>query len=106
VTGGVSLNGATLQGSLLNGFTPAPNDLFFIILNDGTDPVSGQFAEGNLVFIDLQAFAVSYEGDSTTNSVTGGNDVVLQLVPEPTTATITAIGALLLTARRRARSAA
>ena len=103
VTGGVNLNGATLEGSLLNGFVPAPNDLFFIILNDGTDAVSGQFAEGNLAFLNFEAFAISYEGDSATNSVTGGNDVVLQLVPEPTTGAIACVGALLLVARRRAR---
>jgi MYXO-CTERM domain-containing protein len=105
VTGGVSLNGATLQGSLLNNFTPAPNDLFFIIINDGTDPVSGQFAEGNLAFLDFQAFSISYQGDSATNSVTGGNDVVLQLVPEPGTAVLGVAGLLLLTVRRRRRAA-
>jgi autotransporter-associated beta strand protein len=100
-TGGVSLNGAALQGSLLNNFTPGPNDLFFIIINDGTDAVSGQFAEGNLVFLDFQAFNISYEGDSATNSISGGNDVVLQLVPEPATGALGALGVILLAARRR-----
>ena len=105
VTGGVTLSGATLAGSLLNGFTAVSADLFFIIVNDGADPVQGVFAQGSLVTIGAQNFAISYAGNFTgaaaTNSFTGGNDVVLRLVPEPGTGALLLLGTLGLGLRRR-----
>ena len=82
--GTVTLAGA-LEGSLINGFTPAVNDIFFIILNDGVDPVSGTFAglaEGAPLQIGGSDFTISY----AANGDGGGtpNDVALLAVPEPT----------------------
>ena len=105
VTGGVTLAGAQLNGSLINGFTAGATDLFFIIINDGADPVQGAFAQGTLVTIGTQLFSISYTGNFTgtpaTSTFTGGNDVVLRVVPEPGTATLLILGALGFGFRRR-----
>ena len=105
VTGGVTLAGAQLNGSLINGFTAGATDLFFIIINDGADPVQGAFAQGTLVTIGTQLFSISYTGNFTgtpaTSTFTGGNDVVLRAVPEPGTAALLLLGALGLGGRRR-----
>jgi autotransporter-associated beta strand protein len=45
--GEVVLNGGSLVGDLLGGFIPTPGTLFYIVVNDGTDPVQGTFAEGS-----------------------------------------------------------
>jgi len=88
VAGNISLSGS-LAGTLLSGFTANPGDLFFIIINQGTNPVQGTFA-GNpaeVVFSGpggTMTFAIGYTGNSTQNTFTGGNDVVLAAdVPEP-----------------------
>jgi hypothetical protein len=43
VHGSVTLDG-TLQVSVINGFRPMLNQVFVIVNNDGTDPLSGTFA--------------------------------------------------------------
>ena len=105
IGGGISLSGAQLTGSLLNNFTPLPADLFFIIINDGNDAVQGTFAQGSQVTIGGQTFNISYAGNFTgsmaTNSFTGGNDIVLQIVPEPGTATLLMLGLAGIGIRRR-----
>jgi fibronectin-binding autotransporter adhesin len=83
VTGGITLAG-DLQGSLINGFAGS-NDLFFIMINDGTDAVSGTFnglPQGSLVNFSGKNFAITYVANFETNSLTGGNDIAL-VVPEP-----------------------
>lgn len=111
VTGGISLAGE-LKGSLLNGFTPAPDSLFFILLNDGSDGVTGTFAglaEGSTVSFGGADFRISYRAESglTTAASFGnadGNDVALIAVPEPSSAVALLGGiALLLAVRRRGR---
>jgi fibronectin-binding autotransporter adhesin len=86
VTGSITLAG-DLQGSLINGFTGSP-DFFFIIINDGTDPVNGTFnglPEGSLTTFSGTPFQIFYSANSETGTQTGGNDVLV-VVPEPTTA--------------------
>ena len=108
VTGGVTLGGAlSLSGSYLT--TPSvTNDLFFAIINDGADAISGTFAgiaDGSHVFAaNGQDFIVSYFGDSVGGTPTGGNDFVLQAVPEPGSAAFL-LGGLSMLAGRRRRSA-
>jgi hypothetical protein len=116
VTGTVTLqNNPQLAGFIAAGGSIANGDLFFIVNNDGTDPVIGGFSgignggQGSPGFVVLnnQPFFVSYFGDSTTNGfdVPGGNDIVLRAVPEPQTwATVmSGIGALVGLQRFRRR---
>jgi fibronectin-binding autotransporter adhesin len=109
VTGTVALNGSDLQLSL-GAFTPAPGDLFYLILNDGPEAITGSFAgfsEGSFFSAGGQDFQITYlanwTGSQATSTFTGGNDVALQAVPEPavSVALLTGFG-LLLRRRRRA----
>ena len=106
----VVVNGAlTLSGSLnltaFSGFTPANGDLIFILLNDSNDVVNGTFsglAQGDVVGNHLGFdWQISYTGDSTGNSFTGGNDIVLMAVPEPRAVLLGGLGLLLILRRRR-----
>ena len=103
VTGSLALNGASLAGSLLGGFTPTPGDLFFLLNNDGIDPVTGLFLQGANTTFDGTTFDISYTGDFGTNafSAAGGNDVVLRVVPEPSTLALLFASGLLAGRRRR-----
>jgi fibronectin-binding autotransporter adhesin len=82
-------------------YTAAFVDLFFVIINGGSDAVTGTFANATTpLVIEGQSydtikfngidFAISYQGNSGTNSFTGGNDVVLMAVPEPNSLAILA----------------
>lgn len=106
VNGAVSLSGALSLASLA-GFTPVNGDLVFLLLNDGTDAISGTFAGlsqgavlGNYLGFDWQ---ISYAADSALGSFSGGNDVALMAVaiPEPRAALLGGIGLLMLARRRR-----
>ncbi len=97
---------ATLAG-LLNvslGFTPTNGDLFFILLNDFDDAVSGTFsglADHSEFTVGDQKFKISYSGNSQAISFSGGNDVVLMAIPEPGAAFLGSLGILALLRRRR-----
>jgi len=112
VTGTVDLGGATLGATL--GYAPAwysgggPPDLLYIIKNDGTDAVTGQFdglpqmSQFDLLYNGTTYRAlISYEGDYAAAALTGGNDVVVAL-PEPATLGLLAAGGLALLRRKRA----
>jgi autotransporter-associated beta strand protein len=111
VTGTVTLNSPTLAINLT--YDPVDFvDRFFILQNDGTDPISGTFLnlpEGQTFTVGGQIFRITYQGDFTTNATTGGNDVLLMAIPEPGTPALV-VGAVLFTAasvrRRRANRAA
>lgn len=108
----VVVNGTVTLNSLLTlttfTGTYAANNLLFILLNDGTDAISGTFtglaqgaSVGTYAGFDWQ---ISYTGDSTGPAFTGGNDVVLLAVtaiPEPSAALLGALGLLMLLRRRR-----
>jgi autotransporter-associated beta strand protein len=104
VTGTINLSG-TLATSFTAG-TYANGNLLFILLNDGGDAVSGNFAtltQGAIVTnyggYDWQ---ISYTADSTGNTFTGGNDIALMAIPEPNVAALLGgLGTLLLLRRRR-----
>ena len=109
VHGTISLAG-NLTGALLDGFTANAGDLFFIILNQGASPVSGTFSgnPSSVVFTGAggsQAFLVSYHGNATADTFTGGNDVVLEAVPEPgeLDLALAALGMLAFRGRMRRR---
>ena len=100
VTGSVTLTGGDLSLSILSGVQT--NDLYFIILNDSNDPIATIFASLNGAATDLsqgayfssggQAFLISYTADSVGGTFTGGNDVALLAVPEPSTWALLGLG--------------
>lgn len=100
VTGSVNLTGGDLTLSILSGIQT--NDLYFIVLNDSNDAVTGIFATLNNVATDLsqgalfssggQQFQISYTADSVGGTFTGGNDVALLAVPEPSTWALLGLG--------------
>ena len=106
VTGVVNLTG-TLNTQFTAG-TYVNGNLLFFLLNDGTDAITGTFnnlAQGAIVTnfggFDWQ---ISYNanGDSLGSpSFTGGNDVALMAIPEPSSALLSGLASLLLLRRRR-----
>lgn len=89
VTGTVTLNDTPL--SLTLGAGVQEGDIFYIILNDSSDAVSGIFsgyAQGSQFTLNNQNFLISYTAESGTGPggfQGGGNDVALMAVPEPST---------------------
>jgi autotransporter-associated beta strand protein len=106
-TGAIQLQNAQLLLAL--GVGIREGDTFFVVVNDGTDPVTGTFLDlpdDTIFTVSGQGFRVSYDADSTTGTVDGGNDIALLAVPEPgSTALLLVGGALLLPRRRRAVTA-
>jgi autotransporter-associated beta strand protein len=102
-TGAVSLAGnfsLTLDG----GYVHNDGALFFILENDVSDAIVGTFAglaNNAIVTIGGNDFQIGYFGDSTTNSFTGSNDVVLMAVPEPSVPLLGALALGVFAARRR-----
>ncbi len=122
VTGNIDLNsdagaGSNLQITLANGFTPFQNETFTLIANDGTaDSISNFFAS-----VDGQALGPNNTFTLTNNTgsytaqlfyngeggaISGGNDLVLQVVPEPNAmaSVIGGLGMLLGLGRFRRRA--
>ena len=80
LSGLIDLGSATIQASLIGGFTPTVGQVFRIIDNDDIDAVSNTFAgmsEGAGVLVSGQAFRVSYVGgdgnDVTLTAIVGGS---------------------------------
>lgn len=94
-TGAVSLNGADLQLSLLTttGHSIGFGDVFFLVINDGGNAINGTFAslngapttlnEGATFFLNSQQYTITYQASFAGNSFTGGNDIALRAIPEP-----------------------
>jgi hypothetical protein len=94
VTGSTLLAG-DLAFTITTGVGIEEGDLFFIVINDGSDAVSGTFATVNGSTFDAMAFAgagsghmfeISYTADFDTGSFSDGNDVAIRAVstvPEP-----------------------
>jgi len=106
VVGSASLAG--LLSITMGSFTPTDGSLFFILANDVTDQTSGTFSNasvnGNTYNLGGQDFQISYFGKHTgsgAGTFTGGNDVVLMAIPEPTSALLGGLGLLALLRRRR-----
>jgi fibronectin-binding autotransporter adhesin len=102
-SGGVSANGVTLDGAILQLFdlsegTIAKNTIFTVIENTSGSAIVGTFAgveEGSTITVGSQSFIVSYVGGT-------GNDLVLTAIPEPSTiALISAFSLLGVTYVRR-----
>jgi autotransporter-associated beta strand protein len=112
VNGGATLIFPELNVNLGGSYLPAGTDKLFILVVSGSDPIIGQFnnvPEGAVIGVGGQFSAkVSYLGDSATDSLTGGNDVVLYnfiSVPEPGTVLgLSAFGIFAVRVIRRRRS--
>ena len=96
VTGTVAIDsGADLKLTLSTGFNLLEGDIIFLIDNDNTDAIQGVFTslngvnttlgEGSKFTWNSQSWEITYKADSATSSFSGGNDVALMVVPEPST---------------------
>lgn len=90
----VTINNASLAGTLGAGYVSIPGDELVMIRNRGTDLVSGKFLQGDLIEIGGKKFAIDYafDGDGDGNL----NDVALirygaELHPDPCDPTKTAL---------------
>lgn len=105
LTGAITINSAaTLELTALGTGAWNNNDIFFLILNDGSDAITGSFsgfAEGSTFTLGSQSFKVTYQADSGSSAFAGGNDMAIQAIPESSHVLIGSIGALLLLRRRR-----
>lgn len=110
VRGAVDITNAMLNLSL--GFAPtADGQKFFILLNNGADPVVGEFAgmpDGFQFFLGFMGisypFRINYTGDSTINppTSTGGKNIVLTYIPAPGTGLVAVlVGVVPFSTRRR-----
>ena len=107
VTGGVNLDGnGKIEINLLS-FVPEPSEIYFLILNDGVDAINGTLfgiAQGGTFESGGYTWTVSYTGDSAGGTFTGGNDLALQVVPEPSTVLLLTGGLTLAVVLRRRRN--
>jgi hypothetical protein len=81
--GTIDLTNASLNVSLLNGYTPAPGDSFTLISNPNNSTITGTFtglAQGAVTNINGVNYQISYTGGS-------GHDVTLTVVSAPVVAT-------------------
>jgi hypothetical protein len=104
VMGTVNLSGALdLQFSASQDYVL--NSMIFLILNNGSDAVTGTFtglAQGaTAATFGGFDWVISYTANSTDTTFTGGNDVALMAIPEPSTALLGGLGVLGLLRRRR-----
>jgi len=109
--GNINITDATLSLQLLL-YTPRIDDKLFIIdLVNNTSTRTGMFAglgEGGILTVRRQGtdylFKIFYNADEQTGATTGGNDVLLVVVPEPGTLAMFSVVAVSASLRRRRRS--
>jgi autotransporter-associated beta strand protein len=103
VGGTVDITGGSLSTIFTGSYSL--NDIVFILTNNLSDAVTGTFtglSQGDTV-TSYGGFdwRISYVADSGTNSFTGGNDIALMAIPEPSSAFLGALSIALVFLRRR-----
>lgn len=113
--GFADITGAFLDGDWINGGATGLNSRYWLLVNDDVDPITGTFDNVSLTSssaslfpnadawttIDGQEFAIFYGADFGSNAFTGGNDLLLAAVPEPSTAVMLPAMLVLGLLRRR-----
>ncbi|HEY2761148.1 MAG TPA: autotransporter-associated beta strand repeat-containing protein, partial [Pirellulales bacterium] len=98
---------AHLSVSILNGFTPQPSDIFYVLTRADSaffpdQPFDAIFEGSTLKLsgggIAKVTFHANWTGSQSNSSLTGGNDMALYdiVVPEPTSITLLGLGAIAL----------
>jgi hypothetical protein len=102
VMGTVSLANATLDLPTLNAPALYSGGLFLLVANDAADPVSGTFASITGLPAGYSAMiSYAFSGTDSLGRVGDGNDIAVQVVPEPGTLVCLLVPALVLATRRR-----
>ncbi|MFA4944088.1 MAG: autotransporter-associated beta strand repeat-containing protein [Lentisphaeria bacterium] len=112
VTGTVTFSdGADLKLTLYSGLDNAElGDIFYLISNNLADAIVGEFtklngtattlSEGSLFSWNSRQWQITYLADYSTG-FTGGNDLAIQVVPEPAALALLCLGGVGLLRRRR-----
>jgi autotransporter-associated beta strand protein len=104
VSGTVNLSG---QLTATVGYSPVNDQMLFILINDGSDAIVGNFsgmAHMDTILLDGYQWQISYTANytgSNTGTFTGGNDIALKAIPEPSALVLFGLSTLGLVARRR-----
>ena len=106
-SGGVTLNGTSLTLTSTGFNNIQLNDKIFLVLN-GSGPVGGTFAglaQDDTFVFNTQSYQISYlanwTGSYNTSTLTGGNDIAILAVPEPSLCMLFALGSIMLFFRHR-----
>jgi hypothetical protein len=90
------------EGSRFFGRAPTRGEAFDILTNDGTDPISGEFSEGDNVvgMFDGHTYGFHIDYDFNADGGAVGNDIRLTAVPEPATWLLMGLGGLIVLGAR------
>jgi hypothetical protein len=93
---------------------PEVGDIYWLVVNDGADAVSGTFgqlngivtsslSEGGTFSWDGLTWQITYLANFDAESFSGGNDIALQVVPEASTMSMVLVFCVVLTLWRYRR---
>ena len=107
-SGGVTLNGTSLTLTSTGFNNIQLNDKIFLVLNGSLSPTVGTFAglaQNDIFVFNTQSYQISYlanwTGSYNTSTLTGGNDIAILAVPEPSLCMLFALGSIMLFFRHR-----
>jgi len=84
-TNGLTIAGTSTLDLTVGSFTSAANDYIWIVNNTSGNGISGTFANINNLPSGYNIYYGAQYGNNTVGGLSGGNDVVITNVPEPTT---------------------